>query len=152
MKTITLSSGQLAQKIGSWANSGIDKEELLHELCSFTGLDLSECISCYEAEQARLSDKALDQDTSIIDADCLIQCLKSEQNGIWKRISITMDPEEMTAFAERLIELGEKHQFTALTDWALQLSEYVELHDFQLIEEIIASFPGVITLLEKAEK
>jgi len=110
--------------------------------------------SCLKPDQKMLdtsqsSEKALcenDSDTQvalskIVEPETLVQEIENNMMPQWKLLTGAIDIDEISSFAQKLIDLAKMHHATQLNHYAEQLLEYAENYVIDKIEETVALFP-----------
>ncbi len=94
------------------------------------------------------SDTAVMDDTAktlipeeIVELAALHQTLEEKMLPMWQQINNLIEMESIEAFAEQLIQLGEKHHAQPFIQYAENLRELVDDFDIEGIERMLEAFP-----------
>jgi len=120
----------------------VNIKELFDELLSCLKPDqkISNTIPATEKEiWENVSDTQVLPD--IIEPETLIQEIENNILPQWKLLTGAIDIDEISSFAQKLIDLAKMHHASQLTLYAEQLLEYAENYEIEKIEETVALFP-----------
>jgi len=83
----------------------------------------------------------------IVELAALHQTLEEKMLPMWQNITNVIEMENIEAFAEQLIQLGEKHHARHLIHYSASLLELAEYFDIGGIEQMLAAFPEMVKQL-----
>jgi two-component system, NarL family, sensor histidine kinase EvgS len=98
------------------------------------------------------SDKGIIQDSEIKDLQELTVILSSEMTAIWETFSKRQPRRELKVFANKLTELGDKHNAVQLTGYGKKLVTAIDGFDIESMLVLLKKFPVIIKDLGNSHK
>jgi PAS domain S-box-containing protein len=122
----------------------VSVRDIIQELCRFLPYEI--------AQETKSNDhsRALPDNTKkISNLPTLIKLIETDIYTEWKKFKGVLEMDELSKFADHLIEIGKKHDAQVILWYAQKINSAIERFEIDTINDLMDQFPAVIDSIKK---
>jgi len=117
----------------------ISVRDIIQELCRFLPYEV--------AQETKLNDHSMtlpDNTKQISNLPALIKSIETDSYAEWKKFKGALEMDELSKFADHLIEIGEKHDAQVILWYAQKINSAIKRFEIDAIKDLMDQFPAVV--------